>query len=142
MRPWDQLSHDFRESNRQVADHVSIKLRAIGCTRTKPDGRLRQIRDRFTNKEAIDLLAQMEHQRWCADRYLAGWQPGLVKDTRRKTNPNLVPWDELAQVDERLGRAAGSTQDFVRQQVSAIPTLLKEIDEKVYHVVDVWPPPV
>ncbi len=140
-RPWDQLSHDFRESNRQVADHLPIKLRAIGCLSTSEEQPEQKIRDRFTDNDEITLLARMEHQRWCADRYLAGWRPGPVKDARHKINPNLVPWDELDAVDKQLGRAVGSTKEFVRQQVSAIPTILNEIDEKVYRIVKESPRP-
>src|SRR5207244_4228676 len=31
LRDWEELPENIRESNRQQADHIAIKLRAIGC---------------------------------------------------------------------------------------------------------------
>jgi len=31
LEPWDKLSEDLKESNRQQADHIPVKLRAIDC---------------------------------------------------------------------------------------------------------------
>ena len=29
LRPWEELTEDLRESSRQQADHIAIKLRAL-----------------------------------------------------------------------------------------------------------------
>jgi len=36
----------------------------------------------------------MEHARWNAERFLAGWTLG-PKDAENKVSPYLVPWEEL-----------------------------------------------
>ena len=38
MPPWEELSEDLRNSNRAAADHVDVKLRAIGCARVSQRG--------------------------------------------------------------------------------------------------------
>ena len=44
----------------------------------------------FTPEE-VERLAEMEHERWLAERRALGWTPG-PRDPQKKTNPNLVPW--------------------------------------------------
>ena len=113
MPPWEELSEDLRNSNRAAADHVDVKLRAIGCARVKkeeipPDTPIFD----FTREE-IELLSEMEHRRWSADRFLSGWTLG-PRDDIRKTRPNLVLWEQL----DEDGREKN------RQQVRALPAVL------------------
>jgi hypothetical protein len=126
---WEELSHDLRESNHQVVDHISVKLRAIGCTRSRnaSDG---TVVTEFTNGQ-IELLAQMEHRRWCAERHLAGWRHGVPRDDRRKIHPMLVSWEELDQFDSQAGKPVGTSKSLDRQQVAQIPKLLDLVGEKV-----------
>jgi hypothetical protein len=96
---WDELGEGYRDSNRQAADHTSIKLRALGyhaeqLTKEKP--RIVSFAD-----SEIELLAQMEHIRWCAERYLAGWMYGEQTDRQRKINRNLVAWDKLLPTEQK-----------------------------------------
>ncbi len=119
-RPWPQLAHDFRESNRQAADHIPVKLRAIGCFCSE-EGCSEAVVERFSEQE-IELMAKMEHSRWCAERHLAGWTPGR-DDALHKTTPHLVTWAEL-------GR---EVQDYDRDQVRWLPKILREhLGEKIY----------
>ncbi len=113
LAPWEQLSPGFRTSNRLHADHIDVKLRAIGCRRV-PSGQLMgpQV-EAFTPAE-VELMAEMEHARWCAERYFAGWQRGAPKDKLRKISPELVPWAELPE----------ATREYDRAPVRSIPTLL------------------
>src|SRR3990172_861127 len=65
MVPWEALPEALKESNRQQADHVGHKLRVVGCG-------VRSLTDwlgpllRF-DKEEVEALAEMEHDRWVAD---------------------------------------------------------------------------
>ena len=67
----------------------------------------------FTEAE-VDQLAKIEHQRWCAEQYLAGWQHGTDHSTTDLTHPDLVPWDRLSDV----------VKNYDRQPVNQIPQLL------------------
>ncbi|MEI7900192.1 MAG: NAD-binding protein [bacterium] len=100
LRDWEQLPDSYRDANRHVADHVAVKLRAVGLTAGKAPTR------DFTANE-IEVLSRMEHARWVGERLLAGWRYAPPpKDEQRKTNPNIVPWDQLDEVNKEKDRKA------------------------------------
>lgn len=117
---WPKLAHDYQESNRHAADHIAVKLRAIGCISSREGPGSRDVS--VISEIDTEILAQMEHARWCAERYLAGWSLG-PDDPKRKTSPHLVPWDSL---DEKI-------KAYDREQVRNIPHMLvEELKEKIY----------
>jgi hypothetical protein len=72
-----------RESNRQAADHIGVKLALLGLGWTAADGeRLRTLLEDKASG-ALDLLARFEHRRWCAERLLGGWRPLPLGEDRR-----------------------------------------------------------
>ena len=91
LLPWDHLDEDLKDSNRQQADHIAVKLRAFGFTVVKGSGPAPE----FTAEE-VECLAKMEHARWNAGRFLSGWRfaPGK-KNVELKTSPRLLPWADL-----------------------------------------------
>lgn len=106
--PWSALRDDFRESNRVAADHLIIKLATLGLKlRRSSESPAQPLQfDKITKPQA-QLLAEMEHNRWVAERLLAGWRyapEGKTSDEtqankKRKLNHNLIAWDRLG--DER-----------------------------------------
>jgi len=99
--PWDDLPLDLKESNRTQADHIAIKLEAIGC-HIVPLTALEA--DSFAlTPEEVERLAEMEHERWYAERRQQGWTPG-ARDPHKKTNPNLLPWAQLDEVAREMNR--------------------------------------
>ena len=52
----------------------------------------------------VELLAHLEHRRWCAERRLAGWTFARERDDRQLHHDLLVPWEDLAQNDRYLDR--------------------------------------
>lgn len=92
--PWEQLSRNFREANRRSAEHLWVKLRAVGWKQPFP-----QLPSRAQAEALIqgneELLSRMEKQRWNADRYLNGWVYGPVRDNNRRIHNLLVPWEDL-----------------------------------------------
>jgi hypothetical protein len=118
--PWDKLPWVFKESNRQSADHIPVKLRALGYR----IDRLPQPRaaERAFSKDQVELLARMEHDRWDAEKWLLGYEYGERRDDRQKTHPDLVPWDELPD----------DVKDYDRQQVKGIPDALERAGYGIY----------
>ena len=116
LRPWNQLAADFRDANRQQADHIPVKLRALGYRMVKAsstdDGASFQ-----PGEDEIEALARAEHRRWCCNRRLAGWRSGSPRDNTAKIHPDLVPWDEL---DE-------PTREYDRDPIRNLPRLLASI---------------
>jgi len=93
LQRWEQLEQTRKDSNRQQADHIPVKLRAIGCCRVEGPDRAAAP---FCFSEAeIELLARMEHARWMAHRLLTGWSRGPARDPERQVSPYLVDWEDL-----------------------------------------------
>jgi hypothetical protein len=95
MRDWTDLDDDLVESNRQLADHIEVKLRAIGCRLAhENDGDPGVLVPALTGDETL-LLGKIEHRRWVAERRLAGWRDGNEKNVDARLSPYLGPWDSL-----------------------------------------------
>lgn len=113
MVDWDDLPEGLKESNRRQADHARVKLRAIGYDiRRLTDG---DAEPPAFSADDVELMAEMEHDRWMAERLFEGWtyDPG-EKDLDRKTSPHLVPWDELSD----------DVKEFDRNAVRGLPAFL------------------
>lgn len=119
LRNWDDLTEDLRESNRQQFDHLHIKLRTAGleaAEKTDP----RPAVAKFTD-EQVEMLSQLEHRRWVAERLLSNWTYAEKKNIDRRENPNVVDWNQLSE----------KVKDYDRQAVRMIPILLARADKKM-----------
>ncbi len=120
MAEWEALDEGLKESNRWQADHIPSKLRAVGCDFAPATGKA--IAVKFAAAE-IDVMARMEHERWVAEKLLAGFTPG-GRDSGAKTSPYLVPWDELDEI----------ARDIDREAVLEIPKLLASAGFEIYRL--------
>lgn len=109
---WDLLPEEDRESYRQQADHLAIKLRAIGggCAPVSGAGKVPVP----LSPSEVETLARMEHARWCAERLLGDWHYGTPSDPARRVDADLVPWNDLVE----------SVQDERRESVRGLPALV------------------
>ena len=118
LLPWDDLPDDLKESNRYEADHIIVKLKAVGCC-------IERLTDwnaslfTFTDEE-VEVMSRMEHQRYVEERVKAGWKKG-PRCHQKKTSPYLVPWDELTEEAQAKNRDA----------VISIPKILASVDLQV-----------
>jgi len=103
QKPWDELPENARHANRASADHIAVKLAAIGCgiVTGKPPPFA------FTPEER-DALAQIEHRRWAAERLLRGWRLG-ERNNEKWLHPDLVPFEELTEEGREKDRDAVSS---------------------------------
>jgi hypothetical protein len=121
MQPWDKLAEDLRESNRQQADDIPNKLRAVGCGfEPAPAGKAAELFT-FTDEE-INVMARLEHERWNQEKLRAGWRYGEKKDNAAKTTPYLVEFDKLSPEVQRYDVDA----------VKGIPDLLRRAGFRIY----------
>lgn len=111
MVDWEQLSLPLRRSNRAQAEDVGRKLEAIGCALAPRV--IRGERHELTD-DAIEVLAQMEHGRWMAERVRDGWSHAEYRSETRLEHPDLVPWEQLSDV------ARDKNRDAVRELAAAI----------------------
>ncbi|MEN3332266.1 MAG: hypothetical protein V7641_1631 [Blastocatellia bacterium] len=117
---WKDLSEGFKESNRQAAAHIRVKLRALGY-HDEPLTKEKVSIDRFEDNEVL-LLGKLEHVRWCAERWLAGWTYGPDTDRSNKISSSLAPWEQLPPDMQR--------RDL--EQIRAIPKVLARIGRGIY----------
>jgi voltage-gated potassium channel Kch len=115
MAPWDELPPEFQESSRRQADNISVKLNAVGCE-IVPRRDWGAPLFAFEPAE-LELLARAEHDRYVEERRAEGWRfaPG-PKNLAKKTNPTLVPWEQLSEADK----------DIDRETVRELPKFLAE----------------
>jgi voltage-gated potassium channel Kch len=93
---WGNLNEVMKDANRWSADHLSVKLRAIGF-----DGQgISDAGKAATDPEFIERLSEMEHRRWMAERLMDGWRYGPKRDNTKKIHRLLVPYEQLS-VEEK-----------------------------------------
>ena len=111
--PWEELSDYLKEKNRQQADRIPLMLTAAGY-------RIAPLQDwdaedlTFDEKEEVSKMARIEHEHWCQEKKEEGWKYGSEKDSVKKTNPSLLPWDDLAESEHEKNK------EFIR----SLPNLL------------------
>jgi hypothetical protein len=112
LRDWDELPESIKEANRAQAAHVGTKLAAVGCRIQAWTDWTRE-GSAFTEAE-IELMAELEHARWCQERQAEGWTAGPTRDDERKVTPSLVDWNQLPD----------HVKEYNRDAVRALPELL------------------
>ena len=86
------MTEEQKEGNRLAADHISVKFRAVNLA-TNAGAALQEAWGALDATQ-LGMLCRMEHERWAAPLWMAGWVAGERDDALRK-HPNLVPYDEL-----------------------------------------------
>ena len=117
LAPWAELDDMYRRSNRHQAEHLNEKLARFGRRRERSDSWDQP--SSFAEDE-VEIMAEMEHDRWMQERRDDGWTSG-PKDPARRTTPYLVPWADLADDIREHDR------EFVRE----LPIILAELG---YHI--------
>lgn len=93
MKPWEDLDEDLRDSNRQQAHHMPIKMRTVDLqivAKEQPGDAISQF-----SMDQMDILAEIEHRRWVAERQMANWSRQRKKDVKKRATPHIQPWSEL-----------------------------------------------
>lgn len=120
---FEDLPSDIKSSNLDNAVHIPTKLLSAGY-------RIRPVKKGFRpaslrlSEQEIETMARVEHLRWCWDKILNGWVYGEIKDSRKKTHPSIIPYDDLDESEKEKDRGL----------VRLIPALLKDIDYEAYPI--------
>jgi hypothetical protein len=122
MQPWEKLREDLKDSNRKQAEAIAEKLRRIDLDFMpyiqKPEKPLR------FSEDQIEFLAELEHERWVAERKEEGWERGSPRDPEKKISPYLIPWSDPNLTED--------VKDWDRNAVRKIPELLEKAGFEVY----------
>ncbi|MFW3146985.1 MAG: NAD-binding protein [Thermoplasmatota archaeon] len=125
LRHWTELPEALKESNRQAADHIDVKLRAIDCRKVPLKKLQRSPGFKFSKKE-IEELGRMEHHRWNAERFLDGWALSDKKDILNKKSPYLRDWTD-PELPEDI-------KDYDREFVVSIPDILALVEPRGFKI--------
>jgi voltage-gated potassium channel Kch len=114
---WEELSQEFKDSNKKAADHIGVKMRAIGCEIVDAaDPRPEAI----ITREELLMLTKLEHKRWNAERSLAGWIYSKTRNDKARKTPDLTEWENLSK----------ETQEYDVNAVKIIPEVLAKVGLK------------
>lgn len=123
MYDWDELAMELKESTRAQADDIPRKLRAVSCFMLDQDRSEPLIHvPEFSVKE-LDMLSEMEHERFNAERLQRQWRMG-PRSSNKRTTPFLVPWRDLTQ----------EWKDVDRVMVECVPKVLATAGWKIYRM--------
>lgn len=125
MRDWDELAPELKESTRAQADDIPRKLRAVGCFMLDQDRNEPLVRVPQFSTEELDVLSEIEHERFNAERLQRQWKMG-PRNSKQRTTPFLVPWRDLTQ----------EWKDVDRVMVECVPRLLEKAGWKIYRMRD------
>jgi len=117
---WADLPAHKKKANQNAAAHIDVKLRQCRCVALGDAAASAEV-SFPPDEEWLERLAQLEHRRWMADKYLAGYSYGETRDEDRMLHPDLIPWEQLPESDREKDR------DNIRE----IPRLLAQIHQKV-----------
>jgi hypothetical protein len=118
--PWEELPEEGRRRNVSHAEGIARQLEAAGY-------RLGPLIDwgaplAELTPEDVELMSELEHERWMAEKLAAGWQHGPKRDEAQKLHPDLVPWSELSEEVKEIDRR------FVRER----PAMLAQVGIEIY----------
>ena len=119
---WDLLPDEIKDRNRMQADHMRIKIRSMGCKEV-PTNFPKNAHD-WINDSRFEALSKAEHNRWNAYMYYKGWKQGDKKDERKKTHPDIIPYEKL---DDYI-------KQYDRNTIENIPVLLEQLNRKTVEV--------
>jgi hypothetical protein len=110
--PWDRLDETRRQNNRDVVAHIPAKFASagidparwrggVGLPRLGPGERL------FHDASQLEVLAELEHERFLAQRRMDGWRRTDLasQDESGRLHPTLVAYDALSEDVKELDRA-------------------------------------
>ncbi|MFT3728729.1 MAG: NAD-binding protein [Terricaulis sp.] len=100
MRDWGEVLETYRAANRAVADSALTKLWDAGW-RPALKGEKGEHTPAVPAEE-MAKLAEREHDRWVAERLIAGWRPTTQGEQRNNdlmAHDKLAPWSAMNEGD-------------------------------------------
>ncbi|MEN6290994.1 MAG: RyR domain-containing protein, partial [Methanobacterium sp.] len=121
VQPWDELNETLKSSYLMQAQHIPEKLQKLHYNIRKVNDEPKYFK--FSDEE-IEILAEMEHERWFREKMEDGWTYNHEIDNELKNSPYLVPWEDLPD----------NIKEFDRDSVREIPEILKKAGFEIYSI--------
>jgi hypothetical protein len=125
MVDWDELPGELKESTRAQADDIPRKLRAVNCFMLNEERSDPLVHIPEFTTEDLDMLSEMEHERFNAERLQRQWKMG-PRNSKQRTTPFIVPWRDLTQ----------EWKDVDRVMVECVPRVLATAGYRIYRMKD------
>jgi hypothetical protein len=90
---FDKLPNEIKYYNFRHMDSYIKRLKKLNYKIVEKEDEGTPI-DGFEKNE-IEYLSKEEHKEWMMNKINLGWTCGPQKDENKKTNPSLVPWEDL-----------------------------------------------
>jgi len=129
-KPWDELKEEYRVSNRRAVSHMYAKLFDAGFdlrTWMEKNDVWTQLPSLAAGealyRDGLELerLAELEHERWIADRRMSGWRYGEKRDNRSKRHPDMKPYAQLTNDIQDFDRVLiGKLDEVLRRQTGTM----------------------
>ena len=116
MVDWSRLPESLRRANRAHVQDIAAKLLNLGCVVAPRRGGTGDVSAGEAIDDRIEVLARLEHERWCRERRGEGWTYGESRDDLQRRHPALRPWDELP----------SEVQEHNREEIRALPDVLSD----------------
>ena len=96
---WQTLPEPMKASNRALVEHLQTKmfcanLEAKACVDQLGNVELGCNKTLYEDGKELEALAEIEHNRFVAERRMAGWTKG-PRDETLKQDPNFISYNEL-----------------------------------------------
>jgi hypothetical protein len=103
MRGWADVLETYRAANRAAADSAMVKVWDAGWRpAVKAKGEKGDTAPSIP-AELMEKIARREHDRWVAERLIAGWRPvapGEQRDNELMSHDKLATWEALTDADK------------------------------------------
>lgn len=96
-KTWEQLPEALKDANQQQASRI-FQLLKEGGYRIYPLQDWDAHKKVFTDTE-MEKMARLEHELWRQAKEADGWIYAEERDNEKRLHPDLVPWEELPEVE-------------------------------------------
>ncbi|MEZ6012120.1 MAG: RyR domain-containing protein [Hyphomonas sp.] len=123
LADWERLKETYRISNRLVVEHLPAKIASAGISRSRwldcedvPDFSDDPV-DLTSDAVLLERIAELEHERFNAERRWNGWRFAEVRNNDRLEHNCLVPFDALEEATRNYDREfVRNTEDILNRR--------------------------
>jgi len=90
--PWQELEQGYKTSNYSQAECMVFILASCGYS-ISDDKSVHAVAT-FPSED-LEMMAELEHARWCIERQSEGWRYSPNRNDENKLHNDLVPWGSL-----------------------------------------------
>ncbi len=104
LKPFEQLNENEKEQNRLAVRDIPAKLACAGYVMIP--ARSNEMPFEFPeDRQDLERLAELEHERWLHAKLEAGWHHEEKTDKSRKVHEAMLPWADLPDSQKEKDRA-------------------------------------